>query len=568
METKMINNELTDILIENGKALILTPLFESYLEELKNDFETIKNQTDDFENILLNFIEDLSSQVDNAIKRLSNDELIFSSEGEDEWLDVEHSFYIFDTLNYYKEALYKLLTLVERQNISNVLKKLENSETKINNWLYDSSCSPLRLTIFNKFRNSHLSIIPEDNQFLFPWYYLFADYDEDTINLLVDNFEIFLKEGVPVREEIKPNLYEIIYELKRDDELRSALRKEFVLHETLTEEINKRSSIRILNSCKDAASNYIISEHIKKVGLVRITNNVIEEVMNSFMDQSAKTFWLFISAFCGPGLKDVQRFELFEQVENLMKTIDTIEVKGKKEKTLYDLARWYKGQLPDEWLVNNVFNYWIEILESRAANMSETDEDIEPEEFWNTLMNLSKHHAFPDQLKQLVNKIYEWKEQKKGESKVVFEVAYQEHRGVREVGNTEIRFKNNPMHLTLMPDNEGEYFLLPPDTLVKSCSDIGEYKNFWKEFDDLKLFWGGLFVGIGKEQTELVPSTKITKKFFKEGIIIGKYSGAVIGISDNKDHLKQFLDGLKKESGQELKENSLDRVIIFIISFD
>jgi hypothetical protein len=554
------NNEIFEILIEWGKTHLIIPGFENHLHELRKYFELTITNTKDFKKLLLNYINELENEVKNAINILSNIELITASEGDEIWVEAEESFFILDKTNYLKETLYNLLTKDERQNLNQSFNKLKQIEINIVEWLYDSEFSALRFTVLNKVRKAYLDIIPEEKKYLFPWYDLFSEYDENTISTVIDNYHLFGEKTKNILEKLIPNTSEIAFELKQDKKLLSVIENEYLTKDSIDKAFSKRSSLRLLQISCVVAPSYQISEHLEKVGLVRVAIKLIHDNEDPLMNYYNRIYWLFLSAFCGPDLEEKWRLYFLEKVEKLIKNVNIEDIEVEVGKILNPLKLWFNNEIEDQQLAEISFAHWLNLLETKAESMSESKEDASG--FFSTVESISIVS-----FEKLIEVILSAKLVKTRLERVV---STRIHYGIEESEATRVIINNNPIKLSILPNDKGEYVLLAAPSFIKESNHLEDYKKFWEKFDRLNFYWGGYSFSYANQFHKKINPTKIEEKFF----YTTKGKGAIIGISDDVEHLKNFVKYVDDlilsncDPEQILTESNFTNVIVFIVSFE
>jgi len=592
MASLEINNKiiLTDLILEWGKTNILTPKFNSYLKELEDNFELLKNkQKPDLTRIISEITSELRVEVKSAIDKLSDPEIIVASDEDDLLYDVEEYFHSFDKVNFLKESLYKLLSDNDLNNIKETLKILNNIEDKIITWIHYSEISPLRLTVLNEIRNAYLKEIPEEKKYEFPWYDTFSEYSENTINTIIENFNIFLEmkgekeiDEAMIPDEIHKHINEIYFELKRDKNLMSMIHREYVIHKSLLSVVNKRNALRLLHLAEDIAMEYEVTEKVEKVGLVSVAKGIIENYIKEFsseksINEAEKLYVWFIGAICSPQLEDDKRLDLLERVEARINEININDIAGKPREILYLLQTWYKGDMnvSDQMLVDSSFRYWVDIMNLKAQSMKEMEHDENPSALWDTLNELSipedvgetteeDGDTYLEKIKSFIDDLGEMLAPQPS-----FEVASVELLGEEDAGRIKIRTNKNPINLSILPNQVDEYSLLTspnhPENLIHECNAMEEYRNLWLAVgraDDL--YWGGCLITIDGK-IERVGEEMIRESIFHTVTKHG-YQGAVIGISNDTEQLKKFIETIR-EMKNVTEELSLDNVIVLTFNF-
>ncbi|MCC7212117.1 MAG: hypothetical protein E3K40_02385 [Candidatus Brocadia sp.] len=558
-------------MVQWGKTHLLSagvPETEQCLKELEVDCKTLINSNvlDDF---LSSSIEEINKKVALAISAISNDALITGTDEEGIWHEALEGFTAFDMVNYMLEVVHYLIAPFKKEAASKFIIKLDETMSNIISWIEDGDFSPLRLTVINNYRRHQLSQIPVDKQYLFPWYEIYSCYNKDILEVIIENFDTFVletgKEHISALLELP--IAELSFELRRDKKLFSIVKHEYILHKSLMKAISKRSALTLWRLGVNSSLDRIMPQHIEKADVVRTVNNLIKGVLTSDVTNTDKAYWLFLSAFCGPGLDDKQRLNLLEKVEKIVKKIDTSDIVGDMANVLKTLKHWYDSNCEDSQIVSISFDTLTRLMEENARRMQTREYDEDPKELWNTLNTLLKKPIpsipFED---SWIERISEWINRYAViQAPALAWLSEDEERTTEQLL---LDIGNKLIKLSLRPNAEGKYPIIPSPNMVLSCNAIEDYKNIWNYVGNTTgNYWGGCLI---KEDGKVEEFTvkEIKKRIFHriEGNI---YKTAIIGISSKKGDIEEFVCRLQECS--TLPEKSFEKllnIVVLIISLE
>lgn len=558
-------------MIQWGKTHLLSaggPETDQYLKELEADCKTLINSSD-LEDFLSSSIEEINKKVALAISAISNDALITVTDEEGIWHEALEGFTAFDMVNYMLEVVHYLIASFKKEVANKFIIKLDETMSNIISWIEDGDFSPLRLTVMNNYRRQQLSQIPVDKQYLFPWYEIYSCYNENTLEVIIENFDKFVletgKEHLSSLLELP--IAELSFELRRDKKLLSIVKQEYILHKSLMEAISKRSALTLWRLGVNSSLDRIIPQHIEEAGVVRTVNNLIKGVLTSDVTNTDKAYWLFLSAFCGPGLDDKQRLNLLGKVEKIMKKIDTSGIVGDMVNVLKSLKLWYDSKCEDSQIVSISFDTLTRLMEENAGRMQAIEYDEDPKELWNTLNTLLEKPIpsipFED---SWIERISEWINRYAViQAPALAWLSEEEERTTEQLL---LDIGNKLIKLSLRPNAEGKYPIISSPNKVLSCDAMEDYKNIWNYVGNTTgNYWGGCLI---KEDDKVEEFTvqEIKKRIFHriEGNI---YKTAILGISSKKEDIKEFVSRLREHP--TLPEKSFEKllnIVVLIISFE
>jgi hypothetical protein len=545
---------------EWGKIKLLKPTLESYLKDIKSDYNSsITKCGKDIKEVINTAVEETKQKVEEAKKLLSSREFITSIEGDEIWYEAKEALTAFDRVNFLNKAIAEL---IEDPIKKDALKQLDNIMMNTLSWFDDSNWSPLRLTILNNYRKEILEKIPEEQRYLFPWYEVFVEYDEDIIEVLIQNYDCLLgkEKDERVPQILQDNLREILFEITKDDELLSTIKERYVLHKKILEVYSQRNSLTLWRLSEKAALDYPVTGEVAKIGLVRLSTRLIQTTLQKISSRAEKIYWMFLSAFCGPDLDDKQRLQLLDIVEKKIININVQNINGEIVKILSPLKQWFEGRDNDNWLASSAYTTWNKMLQEEAKKVEirefETDEKVE--HFWQAIESLKNKWTWIENLKEFIPKLQP--------SPVLRYVPVETRDEERE--ESEKTFEKNTLEITACPDNQGNYPILPQPGLVCSGDiNLYNYEVYSLIATSERIYCGGVL--IKEEEKEILYTVELsaTKKQFylikEEG-----YQKAIIGLSDDRNLVEQFVSIMSSEEPdlQNIKDKTLNLILI-IISF-
>ena len=554
------NREVFNTLVEWGKTHLLTPEFSTHLEALEEEFKDITEEID-VKGLLLDMLNELESEIDNAIEILSNPELITAVEEDSIYLDAEESFVTLDIFTYFMEAVFYMVIKNDAQEYNKIFNKIDDITSKILTWLDESNYSPLRLTIFNELRRATLYQIPEDKRYLFPWYERLSELPEYTLMIIIENYDnIILGDNRSVPEELKPYYNEIVYELRKDKELNMVLKEESIIHTALKEVAIERSSTALWALADESAYEYLIPETVLNKGVVNVSKRLIEGIVPPFaIRKEVKAYYLFMAAFCGPSLTNAQRLELFDKVEDIIKKLEpNLEGLDDTQTTILNLLRrWYEGDdTATPSLGKNAFETWQNLLIEIAEEMEETGYDASPEEFWQVLSRLSEMREIPSVLVRIMNKIRQWANRGVLNPEPTLSGTY-----LLMDEERDITIDTNPLRISIPRSSERKYQLLPePEDVTSSTQE--EYERLWNGLDPrvrTGIYTGGLI--LRHDRLEKIPVQELQdRKFYT---VEGDFLQIFLGISDDRNQLDAFVGKLSEDAG-DIERDAFNVVVLEI----
>lgn len=574
------HNKFIDALFEWGKLNILSSDMDTqYITEIGNYCEPFI-KSEEFECFLLETVEQLKTQVEVAISLFASVELAIASEEDAIWHNAEKALFPLDRMNYLMDVVQFFVATYKEEVAKKAMQKLDAVFEKIVAWLEEGDFSPLRLVVLNESRRHYLEQIPEDERYRFPWYELYAEYNEDTLEIIIQHFDTFLsgKWERLTREIPEERLAEIAHELKRDRKLFSQLKKEAILHKNLLAAVARPSALKLWQLGDTAALDYYLPKCVKEVGPVRVSIELLKNA--NIVSEADRILFLFLTAFCGPNLDDKQRLSLFKKVEEKMKEHEIHQI-AKDKNILEMLKRWFEGKCEDTQLTQVSFNTWIKMMEEKAATMSTMESDETPERLWNAILELQKRivdtpssdpiEIFVDWCK------HAWQTFKStvGEQPAFYGALATTASSEKSMMQPrKLEFNNNPIHLSLKLNPKGEYIILSSlaSKRVIQCDNEKDYKNLWKYVVDTKNnYWNGCFITKDNKMdatfVQRIENPILTRKE-------SKYKKAIIGISTEKELLEEFIQFVQKlpdmisEGKGPVLDSFVRKIIILVISLE
>lgn len=547
-------------LIEWGKIRLLRPDLEEYLKDVQSDFNIfVEKSGKNIAEIIHGAIEETELMVEEAKKVLSSREFIGTAEGEEIWYKAKDALNAFDRVIFLNKAITELINDFVKEE---AIKHLDNIMLDIFFWFDDSEWSALRLTAINNYRKEILKKIPEEHRYLFPWYEVFVEYGEDLIEVLIQNYNDILEgkiENLPIT--LQNNLGEVLFELFKDEELLFTIKQQHILHKKILEVYSQRNSLTLWRLSEKAALDYHISTEVANIGLIRISTHIIQTALQKMSSEAEKVYWMFLSAFCGPDLDDNQRLQLLDVVEKKIGNINVQNINGEVGRVLALLKQWFEGKNNDMWLVSAAYETWNKMLQEEAkkfgAREFETDEEVEA--FWQALESLKNKIIWN------VGSLIDLLASKFWPSPTI---KYRPAETMDEEKEKSLQiFQKNPLKITVYPDDQGNYAILPPPGLVYS-DNLDHYKDLYKLIATSSgIYCGGLLIKEkGKEILPLVELNVTTKQFY--WVKDNEYT-AIIGFSDDINLIEKFVSIISSEKLdlQTIEDKTLN-LLLLIISFE
>lgn len=571
MLSKNNQRDFLNVILEWGKTHLLLPTNEQLLGSLEGKFKFFLAGQD--ENSLEVSLEEVQKQVDSAKTTLSDTELITATKEDNIWVKALESFTVFDKVVYFIEAAYYLIAANNKEMSERFLTSLDKIMLDIITWLDEGSFSPLRLTVLNDARRSFLKQIPEKDQYQFPWYEIYANYNENIMDIIAENFDTFISNDVElVPETLKSHLPEILQELKRDRVLFSILKQLFILHKCLLEEIPRYSAVTLFQLGESSASNYLLTPCLEEVGLIRTSINIIKNATSVVKKESDKVYGMFLAAFCGPGLQDEQRLHLLNKVEDMISKIDTTELTGNTANVLNTLKLWFGGKCENSRLVSVSFDTWMRLLEKNSEGMKPMEHDEDPKELWNAINTLLDKPIQPEPskdslFKKNIESILAWIDRMNGICAPPLSFAWLGEETEIATEQIPLDIKGKFISLSMKPDTSGSYAILPYPDAILLCSNAGDYKNLWKFVGNTENYGGGCML-TDDYTPKIFPAQQIKKRIFHE-VESDKYKKAIIGISSKKEDIEEFVCRLQEYlTLPEKRFEKLLNIVVLIISFE
>ncbi len=597
-------NEAIVILRTWGMTRLIKPELKEYLAMLENDFSRILEKGVNQDEIIAAALNETCQSVISARNILKNKNLITVVEGDDIWHMAENALADFDRIVFLKEAILYFVKQNAVLNHGEAISKLDSALEEVIAWLENSDWSPLRLTALNELRRNYMERIPSDKRRSFPWYGIFADYDTETIDILIQNYDCLIddKKWDKFPESIQNRMPAIFYEIYKDNELADVIKSEYAFNKSLLEAAAKRSALSLWWISEENAINYPVDNIVAKAGLVRTAINLFKKVAIGSIkkDQIEKIYWIFLIAFCGPDLSNAQRMELFDIVEKKIGDIDIKKVSGEKREVLSILKDWFDNKnIRDEVLAETAFSKWNNLLLYSIPYyviFLPDGYDKSPEEFWKVVKDFISEETLEKVSSLQIS-----------EPEVAYPLGYEESifektlkyisgKGeivlsylkdciapddslelipIRRSGSVsetrQFTLQINPMLIKCKSDDKGIYHLLPfPNDLMPGFADKKyneEYRRFSTDFlNNSQMFSCGMYFVSNKGEItegELIDFT-VDKEIGKIKEVKGaNYEKAVIAISSNKDVIKAFVDKINemKKLTEEDKADELRKLL-------
>lgn len=130
-----------------------------------------------------------------------------------------------------------------------------------------------------------------------------------------------------------------------------------------------------------------------------------------------------------------------------------------------------------------------------------------------------------------------------------------------------LEIKKKLISLSIKPNSEGLYSILPYPDEILLCDGADDYKNLWRFVGNTENYGGGCIVA-ENDTFEMIPVQQIKKRIFYE-VTSGNYKTAIIGISSKKEEIEEFVCRLQECSTlPEKRFEKLLNIVVLIISFE
>ena len=532
-----------NLILEWGKTKLLSPHLIKFCGELekccKPLLELGETQLCKF---LSETIKELKMEIESAITSLSDIKLATSTKRNEAFWDVAKSgFEVFNEVNYLTKALHSLIHgYIDEGDYSKIVKELYAIYSRITEWMEEGNFSPLRFVVLNEMRRTRLSQIPEEERYQFPWYEIYSEYPDDTVELITKDLENYLSESWDKLKETVPPEYlcEASYELKRDDKLFSAINHKAQDAAFLTTFLEEPSSFRLVSIGHSVNENidYPLPDIVAEIGVKKIRDKVMKET--EYLSEADALLLEFLNAFCGPGLGEDERLKCLSRVEEKIDGIDTEGVSNEEDKdVLRNLQLWFRGECDDSQMANSAFKSWFDKMEKIAI---EVDDE-----------------SFSDHLNELLIEVPGLEDFCKGyvaqELQLESPLSMSQDEPLAPTQKIELSIKQNPIFVSLNIDRGGSSYIMPSSDSVSASDD---YNKLWNHLDSVEgWYWGGACFAEGNKK-EIFSIKSIANPFLGEIEGHKGYRFAVIGLSNNREDLEIFVNKLKSGSFTEKSQRT------------
>ncbi len=362
-------SQAADLVLEWGKLHLLSPERSEQMDKITEEWEYLREHPEWCPGgkfaIDLSDVDLIKQDAESALNLLK-DVPCFWEDSEESW-DVQFACEIFDNILFFYEAC----TYFPHKG--DLPEEFYGTITE----LYEEITGDLpvwRLIPINKWRREICKNIPEELQYLFPWYSEYKDIPSDAIDNLIDfwdeiesgNMDELAKNGYEYLYEILP---EILAEILADSALKNYIRKHAVLNDLIPKAIGESLALRLFFMSDKEAEFHPVASIVKEKGLVACACKILENKKNKLYSENDRLETIFLSAFCGPLLNNGQRLDLFEIVERNVKKADISAFA--KNTLMYGILSWAKGELPDDVFAKKVFYEWATMLSEAALEITE-----------------------------------------------------------------------------------------------------------------------------------------------------------------------------------------------------
>ena len=226
---------------------------------------------------------------------------------------------------------------------------------------HDEIC-PLcwRLIPVNDIRKIRFNAIPEERQYLFPWYEHYSDYHPEALTMLVNyRAELGLDDRIS-----QTALNRLQADVATDSSLNALIQRESMLIADMDEAITGSYTLTWRYAAEAEAANHYMPDKIWDIGPL---NASIFAVARDIFLQVPRHKWLFRATACGIGLSRETRTKYFYELETSLK-------EGRIDANDYpQLIKWQNNAIATDTFFKDLFTGWQKDLRFACKKMANKD---------------------------------------------------------------------------------------------------------------------------------------------------------------------------------------------------
>ena len=426
---------------------------------------------------------------------------------------------------------------------------LEKADSLILRVMIDRAPSCLRLVPLNDWRRRARDRIPEHYDYLFPWYFTWADLPSNTLEMLAAHFHEVIHDTYEAIDSIDPETLNVIMaELRADGDLYGRIVDEARVLNTLPHAIDASVTLRAFALHRREVAKRKWTCSVAGFGAEPQIRTPLDGPVWTAADRLEK---LFLAAFCFPHLNDEKRINLFSDVEEGLK--DLAYTSPPQGSLIDNLSLWSRKELSDEALVKDLSARWM----PKAARPVAGSAVSEPDEKQRLLTLVSRIRETPPIRTRLERAIRDLTPSRRAHivhvldtlakwiqpeihfqvqtPRVRIESGFSDHGALRQMDSIGHQAPlASPIILALHKDESG-YPLLAPDPEAHD-----DYIRLREVLDSTTFHWTGWAIGSGGDVDHLplqtasaVPCTTLPAS--------GDYRIIVVALTDNKASLSSML---------------------------
>lgn len=374
---KCLYSSALDMLLSWGRISLFHPLDAEKAGELEEDWKMLSQEISMTESLKSGYAE-LAQDTDAALHLLSG--CLYPDPFSHEAMQIQTALEILDNTVLLSAAVSKFP--YAESFPADFAKQLESLLKKITT---EHAPSVLRLIPLNEWRREISAYIPQEIQYLFPWYCEWTDVPSDTLEQIIEKWDHICKNNLTELSLSSETIPVLLADLSADRGLLSHIRKHAALNQLIPMAIKESFALRLLALSSREARNYDVSEKVEEKGLVTCACHIIRQIKEKLRSESEKLEGVFLAAFCGPFLNESQRISLLEDIEEELPKIDPASLKSGS--ILKKVMDYQQGNLPEKDFATAIFRHWMKNLESSALKSIPAVAE-EAAVFWQAVKNL------------------------------------------------------------------------------------------------------------------------------------------------------------------------------------
>jgi hypothetical protein len=212
----------------------------------------------------------------------------------------------------------------------------------------------LRFIAVNSFRQERLRHIPEDEQYLFPWYEEWSHLPPEALDVVAETAA-----GWPKSAALSNGVAFVLEKELEDDPALLARIRAYAERMRLTfAALDEAHSLRSLFAADEVAAEFTMPTTVVKAGMVGAACRLAVEAIRSGSETAA---WRFRAGLCGLGLSDEDRLALMKPVE------DMIRDAKRTGKSLTGCASEIAAFPSEKEMARSYFTNWIHDIQTVAV---------------------------------------------------------------------------------------------------------------------------------------------------------------------------------------------------------